>query len=85
MFRGVSLALLVLTLFCGQALAAEKGCYYLDLEEALCPDGVLSDAYASGDGLHLSKEGYMAWLEYLITHAAYDPSNPYVGGIDPGP
>lgn len=68
-----------------QALAAEKGCYYLDLEEALCPDGVLSDAYASGDGLHLSKEGYMAWLEYLITHAAYDPSNPYVGGIDPGP
>lgn len=67
-----------------QALAAEKGCYYLNLEEALCPGGVLGDAYASNDGLHLSKEGYMAWLEYLITHAAYDPANPYVGGIDPG-
>ena len=67
-----------------KALAAEKGCWYLDLEESLCLDGVLSADYASDDGLHLNKEGYMAWLEYLITHAAYDPENPYVGGIDPG-
>lgn len=67
-----------------KSLAEEKGCWYLDLEENLCPDGMLSADYASDDGLHLNKEGYMAWLEYLITHAAYDPENPYVGGIDPG-
>ena len=67
-----------------KSLAEEKGCWYLDLEESLCPDGTLSADYASDDGLHLNKEGYMAWLEYLITHAAYDPENPYVGGIDPG-
>ncbi len=64
-------------------LAKEKGCWYLALDEALCTEGGLNAAYASGDGLHLSKEGYMAWLEYLITHAAYSPDNPYVGGIDP--
>jgi len=67
-----------------QSLAAQKGCYYLNLNESLCPDGVLKDGYAANDGLHLSKDGYIAWLEYLITHAAYDPANPYVGGIDPG-
>ncbi|MDD2992959.1 MAG: GDSL-type esterase/lipase family protein [Pygmaiobacter sp.] len=67
-----------------QSLAAQKGCYYVNLNESLCPAGVLQDGYAANDGLHLSKEGYIAWLEYLITHAAYDPANPYVGGIDPG-
>ena len=66
-----------------KTLAEEKGCWYLALDEALCTEGGLNAEYASGDGLHLSKEGYMAWLEYLITHAAYDPENPYVGGIDP--
>ena len=60
-----------------QSLAAQKGCYYLNLNESLCPDGVLQDGYAANDGLHLSKDGYIAWLEYLITHAAYDPANPY--------
>ena len=67
-----------------QQLAAEKGCYYLDLQAALCPNGALSADYAAGDGIHLSKNGYAAWLEYLITHTVYDPANPYVGGIDPG-
>ena len=66
-----------------KALAEEKGCWYLALDESLCTEDGLNAAYAAGDGLHLSKEGYMAWLEYLITHAAYDPENPYVGGIDP--
>lgn len=66
-----------------QALAAEKGCYYLDLAGALCPGGALDSRYAAADGLHLNRDGYMAWLEYLITHAAYRPDNPYVGGIDP--
>lgn len=59
------------------ALSFEKNCYYLDLEEYLCKDGVLNWDIAQPDGLHINTDGYRGWLEYLVTHTAYDPANPY--------
>ena len=62
------------------ALAFEKGCHYLNVQEYLCHDGVLNWDIAASDGIHLNPEGYRAWLEYLVTHTAYNPTAAYVGG-----
>ena len=62
------------------ALAFEKGCHYLNVQEYLCRDGVLNWDIAASDGIHLNPEGYRAWLEYLATHTAYNPAAAYVGG-----
>ncbi|MBC5580634.1 hypothetical protein H8S23_03860 [Anaerofilum sp. BX8] len=59
------------------ALSFEKNCYYLDLEEYLCKNGVRNWDIAQPDGLHINTDGYRGWLEYLVTHTAYDPANPY--------
>ena len=62
------------------ALAFEKGCHYLNVQEYLCRDGVLNWDIAASDGIHLNPEGYRAWLEYLATHTAYNPAAAYIGG-----
>lgn len=69
-------------------LAMEKGCYFIDLQEALTgPDGNQIAEYAAKDGIHYNPDGYQAWVNYLCTHTAYNKRNPYVGGnpyyIDP--
>ena len=69
-------------------LAMEKGCYFIDLQEALTgPDGNQIAEYAARDGIHYNAQGYQAWVDYLRTHTAYNKRNPYVGGnpykIDP--
>lgn len=69
-------------------LALEKGCYFIDLQEALTgPDGNQIAEYAAKDGIHYNPDGYQAWVNYLCTHTAYNKRNPYVGGnpyyIDP--
>lgn len=62
------------------ALALEKGCYFLDLWEALADEaGDLREAYAQPDGYHLRPEGYEAWVQYLRTHTAYTPWAEYQG------
>ena len=49
-------------------LAADKGCYYLDLVSALAgPDGFLP-ADQTTDGVHFSAAVYKAWLNYVKTH-----------------
>lgn len=55
-------------------MAWEKGMYFLDLNEALAgDDGWLRPDYgASKDGYHLNPSGYSAWVEYLVTHTAYN-------------
>ncbi len=51
-------------------LAAEKGCYYLDVHSALINEnGVLPDE-ASPDGIHLNGPYYQRWFSYLKTHTA---------------
>ncbi|MDL2293655.1 GDSL-type esterase/lipase family protein [Ruminococcaceae bacterium OttesenSCG-928-D13] len=53
-------------------MALEKGCYYIDLHEALAgDDGWLRPDYGAGDGYHMTPVGYAAWVEYLVTHTAY--------------
>lgn len=51
-------------------LAADKGCYYLDLVSALAgPDGYLP-ANKTTDGIHFSADVYKTWLAYVKTHYA---------------
>lgn len=61
-------------------LARQQEVHFIDLNEALAgDDGYLRpDFGASRDGYHLSPAGYSAWVDYLITHTAYDPRNPYI-------
>ena len=50
-------------------LAMEKGCYFIDLQEALTgPDGNQIAEYAARDGIHSNAQGYPAWVDYLRTH-----------------
>lgn len=54
-------------------MAFEKGCYFVDLHEALAgEDGWLRSDYGAKDGYHLQPIGYAAWVEYLVTHTAYN-------------
>lgn len=63
------------------ALAAEKNCAFIDLQEALTnDDGTQKEAYGAADGIHYNAEGYQAWVNYLVTHTVYNRRNPYVGG-----
>jgi len=51
-------------------LAADKGCYYMDLVSALAgPDGYLP-ASETTDGVHFSAKVYQTWLDYVRTHYA---------------
>jgi lysophospholipase L1-like esterase len=49
-----------------KACAAMPGCTYVDAYAAMAdPQGNLIPRYHVGDGIHLSKEGYAAWLKVL--------------------
>ncbi len=64
-------------------MAWEQGVYFVDLTEALAgDDGYLREDFAGGDGYHLSPSGYGAWVDYLVTHTAYNPKNPYLEGSE---
>ena len=52
------------------ALAIEKGCYYIDLCEALSDESGYLPASVTTDGVHFSASHYQVWLEYLRTHHA---------------
>lgn len=63
------------------ALALEKGCYFLDLQEVFADaDGNMREDFAAPDGIHLNKQGTQAWVEYLCSHTAYNKRNPYLYG-----
>ena len=63
-------------------LADEKGCYYLDLWQALVDsDGNLNADLAANDGVHLSAgNGYTAWVNYLRSHTVYASDNEWTPG-----
>lgn len=51
------------------ALARRRGWSYVDSTEALAgPDGFLPEDISTDDGVHLTKEGYLQWCEYLRRH-----------------
>ncbi len=61
-------------------IAYENDFHYLDLYAALSDEnGNLREDIASGS-IHLNDRGYNLWREYLITHTAYSPDNPYLPG-----
>ena len=61
-------------------LALRTGCYFLNIQEALCtPAGDQIDAYSAADGIHFNPTGYGVWVEYLSTHTAWDRRNKYEG------
>ena len=50
-------------------IAAEQGCYYLDVGSVLAgPDGALP-AEMAADGIHLKAQYMEMWKQYLMTHA----------------
>lgn len=65
------------------ALAAEKGCYYIDLWETLADEaGTLKEAAAANDGIHFTagNNGYGAWVQYLRSHTVYSAASPWTPG-----
>lgn len=60
-------------------MALRKGCYFVNIAEALNqPDGSQIDEYEA-DGIHMQPSGYTAWCNYLATHTAWDRRNTYAG------
>jgi lysophospholipase L1-like esterase len=49
-------------------LAGERGCYYIDLCEALGGEDGFLPASDTADGVHLKPSVYPKWLEYLRRH-----------------
>lgn len=49
-------------------LAEEKGCYYIDLCDALAGEDGYLPAEVTFDGIHFTAEEYGVWLDYLRTH-----------------
>ena len=64
-------------------LAAQKGCVYLDLWEAMADgEGNLKEVLAAPDGVHFSAgNGYGAWVTYLRNHAKYASTNAWTLGL----
>lgn len=49
-------------------LAADKGCYYMDLVSALADSTGYLPADETTDGIHFSADVYKNWLQYVKTH-----------------
>lgn len=62
-------------------MALRKGCYYVNIREALTntADGSQIDDYATKDGVHFNAAGYHAWAEYLATHTVWNRRSVYSG------
>ncbi len=54
------------------ALAADTGCWYVDLCEALADDTGYLPSNVTSDGVHFAAGHYKVWLQYLKTHYAPD-------------
>lgn len=60
-------------------MCVEKDLALINLYDVLkSSSGYLREEIAAGDGYHLTPTGYQQWLDYLISHTVYNPSNIYV-------
>ena len=57
-----------------QAMAQEKGAYYLNVAEAIAADDGSLPEDAATDGIHLNKASCGVWLTYLREHTAAGPA-----------
>lgn len=65
-------------------LAEQQGVYFINLNEPLTgEDGYMKEEFAGYDGIHMLAPGYNAWVDYLFTHVAYNPNNPYLPSNPP--
>lgn len=62
-------------------LALRKGCYFVNIREALTnpADGSQIDDFQVTDGVHFNAAGYRAWAEYLATHTVWNRRSVYSG------
>lgn len=62
-------------------LALRKGCYFVNIREALTnpADGSQLDDFQVTDGVHFNAAGYRAWAEYLATHTVWNRRSQYSG------
>lgn len=61
-------------------LALRKGCYFVNLQEALTyADGSQIDEFQVNDGIHMQPSGYAAWSDYLARHTAWNRRTLYQG------
>ncbi|MBQ4293265.1 MAG: hypothetical protein II754_01275 [Lachnospiraceae bacterium] len=57
------------------ALAEEEEDFYIDMNEAVCSDGVNLDAGLTNDGVHLKASEYEHWVGFLRSHAVIRPED----------
>ena len=57
-----------------QAMAQEKGAYYLNVAEAIAADDGSLPEDAAADGIHLNKASCQVWLTYLREHTTAGPA-----------
>lgn len=63
-------------------LAAERGCWYVDLVAALSDENGFLPAEDSTDGIHLTRAKYPAWSDWLRTHYPPGTEVPEAGEAD---
>ncbi|MCL2539666.1 MAG: GDSL-type esterase/lipase family protein, partial [Oscillospiraceae bacterium] len=52
-----------------QQIAESKKVYFLNIAEGMSGGtGVLHSGYAASNGMNLTKEGYVKWIDYMRTH-----------------
>ncbi len=58
-------------------MAADKGVFYLDAQEALADEqgNLRGDYVGTYDGIHMNPTGYAAWTDYILTHTVYNEYN----------
>lgn len=50
-------------------MAMRKGLYFLDVYSSIADEeGYMPSHLTSGDGIHMQREGYIFWYDYLMTH-----------------
>lgn len=50
-------------------MALRKGLYFLDVYSSIADEeGYMPSGITSGDGIHMKREGYIFWYDYLMTH-----------------
>ena len=66
---------------CWPTWPLRKGCYYINIREALTnpADGSQIDDYATKDGVHFNAAGYPCLAEYLATHTVWNRRSVYSG------
>ena len=62
-------------------MAYQHGVNFLNIYEVIADEkGYMQQTVVGEDGIHMTKEGYERWVDYVITHTAHNSNNPYILG-----